>query len=196
MEANLSIQPSILPSPEEEEEWRPAPGFEDRYEVSSFGNVRHKKTQRLRKINYDKSGYPIVCIHKGKKIKYVYIHRLVCEAFNGPPTPDHNICDHRDRCVVNNYYNNLRWTDYSGNLYNRRPTRKIKLSIQTTPIVFLDHNGKSLQRFSSIHEAHQVLGLSEEQIMLNVRGFRAPFSEGYFRVAADYDAKFDGEKNF
>ena len=34
----------ILPSEDEVEIWLPAPGFEDRYEVSSFGRLRSKKT--------------------------------------------------------------------------------------------------------------------------------------------------------
>lgn len=33
-----------LPEQDEEEKWLPAPGFEDRYEVSSFGNVRRKSS--------------------------------------------------------------------------------------------------------------------------------------------------------
>ena len=142
MEANLNIEPSILPEIGEQEEWRPAPGYEDRYEVSSFGNIRHKKTQMLRKLEQDKSGYPIVILKKHKKLFCVYLHRLVCEAFNGAPTPDNNICDHIDRCVYNNYYRNLHWTTYSGNAYNRRPTRKVKISQNKTPIVYLDPNGK------------------------------------------------------
>jgi hypothetical protein len=44
------IEAQILPEPGEIEEWRPAPGYEDRYEISSFGNLRRIENKRLRKI--------------------------------------------------------------------------------------------------------------------------------------------------
>ena len=176
-----------LPEQDEEEKWLPAPGFEDRYEVSSFGNVRRKSSQRLRKINYDCNGYPILCLKINNKVHYVYIHRLVCAAFNGPPTKEHNICDHKDRCKVNNYYKNLRWTDHSGNRLNCKPsTHKKNISVNNTPIVFLDLTGKLQQRFDSILQAHDILGLSIMQIQQNLRGVRRPFKNGYFLTETDY----------
>ena len=93
MKDKFNIEAQILPQPEEEEIWVPAPNYEDRYEVSNFGQLRNKKTQKLRKICYDNGGYPIVCLKINNIVHFVYIHRLVCEAFNGPPTKEQNVCD-------------------------------------------------------------------------------------------------------
>ena len=186
MKDKYNVEAQILPEPEEEEIWLPAPRFEDRYEVSSFGQLRNKKTRRLRKIGYDNGGYPVVCLKIDGKVNYVYIHRLVCEAFNGAPTPDNNVCDHRDRCIVNNYYKNLHWTDHRGNNLNRGTMkRKKNISIDKTPIAFYDLDGKVQQCFNNILEAHEVLGISIIQIQQNIRGHRKPFKNGYFKVKAN-----------
>lgn len=191
MEANLIVKPTIIPPLDEVEEWRPAPGYEDRYEVSSFGNIRHIRKQRLRKLCCDKSGYPIVSLKVNGKVHCVYLHRLVCEAFNGPPTQENNICDHIDHCVYNNYYRNLHWVDQSVNMYNKRPERSARIKENKTPIVFLSKNHQFIARYDSILDAHQKTGLSIQQIQHNIRGFRVPFKDGYFITEASYKANFD-----
>ena len=129
MKDKFGVEAVNLPDPEEEEVWLPAPHYEDRYEISSFGNLRHKITKKLRTIVYDNGGYPIVCLKIHNKVHCVYLHRLVCEAFNGSPTAENNICDHKDRCIVNNYYKNLHFTDHRGNRLNSKIPNKLKFLI-------------------------------------------------------------------
>ena len=192
MTDKFGIEPQIIPEENEQEIWAPAPGFEEKYEISNFGRVRRKQTKYIRKINYDKNGYPIVCLRRWdyterrNKMFYVYIHRLVCEAFNGPPTEQYNICDHIDHCIINNYYRNLRWTDYKGNRENCKDIKSLKIYVNKTPIVFLDLNGNFVQRFDSVLDAHEKLGLSIIQIQHNLRGQRDPFKDGYFKTEAEY----------
>ena len=192
MKDKHNVPAVILPEEGEEEIWKPAPGYEDRYQISSFGNLKNAKTGILRKLDSDHCGYPIVCLKKydpdtkKQKVHCVYIHRLVCEAFNGPPTPENNICDHIDRCIVNNYYKNLHWTDHSGNRLNSKITKKRTIRINKTPIVLLDVEGKLIERFDSILDAHEKTGISIQQIQHNIRGVREPFKIGYFRTEADY----------
>ena len=191
MKDKFNVEAQNLPEPEEKEMWAPAPGYEDRYEISNFGNIRNKKNQRLRAICYDNNGYPTVSLKLKGKVHCVYIHRLVCEAFNGAPTAEKNICDHIDHCIVNNYYKNLRWTDPSGNGLNRKQQNKHRISLTKTPIVFLDLYGRLVQRFDSIMEAHMVLGVSIQQIQHNLRGNRRPFKNGFFKLEEDYRTQFD-----
>lgn len=185
----------IIPEEGEEELWLPAPGYQDKYEISNFGRVRRKETQYIRKLGNDNNGYPVITLRKKdsptdiNKIHYVYIHRLVCEAFNGPPFEEFNVCDHIDRCIINNYYKNLRWTDYRGNKENSKQPKKEKITVDKTPIVFLDLEGNFKQRFNSIQEAHDILGLSIIQIQHNLRGQRRPFKNGYFRTEAQFLTK-------
>lgn len=197
MKDKFNTEAQIIPQPEEEEIWVPAPSYEDRYEISNFGQLRNKKTQKLRKICYDNSGYPIVCLKINNIVHFVYIHRLVCEAFNGSPTKEYNVCDHIDHCIVNNYYRNLRWTDHSGNGLNRKTeVAKPNISLTKTPIVFLNLNGEFIQRFNNIIQAGNMLNISIQQIQQNLRGRRKPFKDGYFRIEADYLASLDKRKNF
>ena len=158
-----------MPEDGEEELWEPIPGFEDRYEISNFGRCRNMKTKRLLKLKEDKNGYLCVTLNKRYKdkngiIKYGHhksIHRLVCEVFNGPPTDDANICDHIDFCKCNNYYKNLRFISPSDSQYHRRPPRKMRVSMLSTPILLLDEDGNIIQRYESIREAHNETGLNE-----------------------------------
>jgi hypothetical protein len=50
---------------------------------------------------------------RGKTYK---AHRLICEAFNGPPPKDKNICMHKDENAANNAPTNLQWGTQKENL--------------------------------------------------------------------------------
>lgn len=52
--------------------------------------------------------------------KFVYVHRLICEAFHGPCPPGKTEVDHINRNRSDNRPENLRWTDRRGNLRNTR----------------------------------------------------------------------------
>lgn len=98
------------------EEWRDAPGFEGRYSVSSLGRVRTEGRGRGRtpgrvlKASPAVNGYRVVTLWANNTPTMVYVHRLVCTAFNGPP-PDtlrFNVL-HGDGDRLNNLPGNLRW---------------------------------------------------------------------------------------
>lgn len=65
------------------EEWVKVP-YNNIYSVNKNGDVRNNETGRMLKPNKDKDGYLRVELHKDKKRKHYYVHRLVWEAFNGP----------------------------------------------------------------------------------------------------------------
>jgi hypothetical protein len=52
-------------------------------------------------------------VYKNKNYK---VHRLVCEAFNGQPSPDKNVCMHLDENSRNNRPENLAWGTQKENL--------------------------------------------------------------------------------
>lgn len=54
-----------------------------------------------------------IIVHKGKTYK---VHRLVCEAFNGAPTDEKNVCMHLDENAANNRASNLAWGTQKENL--------------------------------------------------------------------------------
>lgn len=73
----------------EGEEWRPVPGYESTYLVSSHGRVasipRPRTKGGLCKQKIAKrGGYPTVSLIQGGKQRTRYVHALVAEAFIGP----------------------------------------------------------------------------------------------------------------
>ena len=101
------------------EEWRPLPSCKG-YEASSDGRIRridmYNSTYhgRILATVTRKDGYVCVRISVNGKAYTKYVHRLICEAFNGPP-PDGKIVAHSDGDKSNNVPNNLQWATNSEN---------------------------------------------------------------------------------
>lgn len=101
--------------------WKPIPGWEARYEISEYGDVRSKNMQvgarggatavrkgrllaKVRKTN----GYLCVTLTDGVHRPQIHIHRLVARAFIGEcPLGLHVL--HSDGDKSNNQYTNLRY---------------------------------------------------------------------------------------
>ena len=67
----------------EKEIWRDMPS-DFRYEISSLGRVKNKKTGKIRKPSSTPAGYQVIVLtYKNKKSKGVYVHREVMAAFKG-----------------------------------------------------------------------------------------------------------------
>ena len=109
----------------ESENWRPVVGFENYYEVSDLGNVRRKKSGRLRKIDFAPI-YPTILLSVNGVHTTIRVHRLVAEAFL-PPIEGKNHVNHKDGNHKNNRLDNLEWcTQRENNLHayrvlHRRP---------------------------------------------------------------------------
>lgn len=112
------------------ENWKDIPGFDGKYQVSSYGRVksvaRYRKSrndtlvfvpEKMLKGKTDKDGYIeyALCTGTHKKMKYYRVHRLVAMAFIPNPL-NLPIINHKDECKSNNRVENLEWCDYS---YNR-----------------------------------------------------------------------------
>lgn len=108
------------------ERWLPVVGFEGCYEVSDHGRVRsiRKGNNRMKRLQgkllkgtVARIGYRYVSLYAGgKRIrKGRPVHRLVLEAFVGPPPPGHE-CLHADGNYLHNHLGNLRWGTRSENI--------------------------------------------------------------------------------
>jgi hypothetical protein len=105
------------------EEWRPAPGLEG-YEVSSQGRMRSWRNRRGWPLDepvlvgyVNSRGYMVhQPSRRGREFK---IHRLVCEAFNGPPPTDRTVCRHLNDVKLDNRPENLAWGTHADNAKDR-----------------------------------------------------------------------------
>lgn len=85
-----------------------APG----YFAGSDGHVWRNGSRRKAKSNGH--GYLAIKLSVKNKQRDAYVHRLVCEAFHGPP-PEGFDCAHRDGTRDNNVPENLYWADKQTN---------------------------------------------------------------------------------
>jgi hypothetical protein len=70
------------------EEWRPIPGYERTYSVSSIGRVMRlpgvECSARIRKLRTNRHGYIDVRLCQNNEYKTITVHKLVMLAFVGP----------------------------------------------------------------------------------------------------------------
>lgn len=119
------------------EEWRTIEGYEGRYEVSNMGRVRsldrlieahnermgwHKRfwKGRILKSSCACNRYPSIgLLNEDGERRTREIHRLVAEAFLGPPPSAEHEVAHGDGDKTNNQVSNLRWATRKENLADR-----------------------------------------------------------------------------
>jgi hypothetical protein len=104
---------------EEQEEWRPVPGFEDYCEVSNLGRFRRfssrqKPFEGPETVKPVKNGvgYMLVRLGRYSKAKRVGVHQLVMMAFVGPCPEGHEV-HHKDEDKTNNRLSNLCYLTFS-----------------------------------------------------------------------------------
>lgn len=159
--------------------WKPVVGFENYYEVSSFGRVRsverdyirrngvviHKKSKFMTLVEYNsrskRNGKTYITKKKRLRVSLYMnykcytknVHRLVAEAFIPNPNnlPEIN---HKDENPCNNHVDNLEWCDrtYNAN-YGTAIERATKS--KSKKIAMFDLNDNFIKNFDSILEASQ-----------------------------------------
>jgi hypothetical protein len=96
--------------------WKPAVGYEDRYEVSDDGKVKSLvRNGNLLKPAKNFHGYEQVVLYQDGKPKTTLLHRVV--AFAHIPNPD-NLpwVNHKNGIKDDNRAENLEWCDRAGNV--------------------------------------------------------------------------------
>lgn len=179
----------------EEEIWKDIQGYEGEYQVSTFGNVRsldriseyvdgrvYTYDGKLLKKRYSsKLGYEIVTISKNSKIKHLYVHRLVAEAFIDNPM-NYKFINHKDENKRNNHISNLEWCTPKYNMvYSDIFKKSRKKVIQYT------RNNDYICTFDSIAEAEKATGIQNQNISKCCKGKR--------KTAGGYKWRYDNEIN-
>lgn len=90
-------------------EWRIIPSWPE-YEASSDGKIRRKATGHILKSCRRKKGqYEEVSLWRNNRGLTCKVHRLVCEAFHGPPPDKTMDAAHHNGVRYDNEYCNLAW---------------------------------------------------------------------------------------
>ena len=141
------------------EEWRPVVGWEGKYWVSSFGNVRGKR--KLLRQWVSPLGYCVVSLEKGsrkgsdRESKFANVHRLVAMAFVPNPNNLPQV-NHIDENPSNNHANNLEWCTAKYNMNYGEGARTRHSKIDYTVPHFKDF-GKRMQLIASLPVAQMTM---------------------------------------
>lgn len=175
--------------------WKPIPGYEGLYSVSSDGKVKSLfRYHRTLKPNVSKNGYESVELFKDKKSKRLLVHRLVAIAFI--PNPE-NLpqVNHKDENKRNNSVSNLEWVTAKQNMAHGTRLKRQLASIDYTTEErkkIARTNGKVVSRsvaqilndsvvatYPSAKEASRATGISHSHICECAKGIRYKRAGGY-----------------
>lgn len=160
--------------------WKSIKGFEDRYEVSTFGRIKSLSRVKVGKSNssfvteekilslsFNKDGYKKCSLHKDGK-RYTYqVHRLVAETFI--PNPNNlSQVNHKDWDRTNNTVSNLEWCSHRYNSENRRI--KSNRAFTEYRIAQFDFCGKCIGTYDNINSASLSTDIIPSRIKLCADG--------------------------
>jgi hypothetical protein len=101
--------------------WVDVVGYEGLYEVSRDGYVRRAMKSRGARVGHvlkprrTPNGYHLVYLYRDGRPRNELVHRIVLEAYVGPPAAGQEAC-HNDGDPDNNSVSNLRWDTHLSNM--------------------------------------------------------------------------------
>lgn len=154
-------------------EWKIIKDF-PQYMISSDGNVKHIKHNKVLKTFKNNKGYMTVRIYNNKIAYTKRIHRLVAEAFIPNPENKSEI-DHINTIKTDNRVENLRWVTSKENSNNN--LTKIHINNRNLKA---DNNGKSkkikiLDIVDDITYSYNCIREAAECLSINYSTLRSAF---------------------
>lgn len=155
------------------EEWRDVVGYEGLYKISNKGRIKSLQrtakskngsirtvSEKLRKINKNKSGYLMVILNKEGEKKGLKLHRLVAQSFLDNPENLPQV-NHRNENKQDNRVENLEWCtqDYNNKYGTRTERTSKKVKCLETGVIY-----------PSTIEIQRKLGFSSANISKCCRG--------------------------
>lgn len=95
---------------EDIEIWKDVYGFEERYMISSFGNLYSKLRKRVLKPALDKDGYRHITLYNKDFHKFFRMNRMVAINFISNPNNLPQV-NHKDHTKNNDRVDNLEWCE-------------------------------------------------------------------------------------
>lgn len=157
--------------------WKPVPGYEGYFEVSTYGRVKsleryvdgrwkpYLKKEKILVPHDSGKGYLQVKFSADNKRSMPLIHRLVAKAFIPNPENLPQI-NHKDGNPRNNHVDNLEWCTASGNALHRCHVLNHVSGRPQRPVICLD-TGKI---YKSSHEAAREMEIRQGSIFSVCQG--------------------------
>lgn len=164
------------------ERWKDIVGYENKYQISSFGNVRSvmfnnyttKNKKRVKKLKpaKDNTGYLSVVLCKDGKTKTFRIHRLVAQAFLLNEN-NYKVVNHIDGNKLNNRVENIEWCTYKENSIHAVKNNLIKSGEQSPAsklkdcqIIFIKKHYKFRDKIFNSCNLAKMFGVSQPTISM------------------------------
>ena len=111
------------------EVWKDIKGFEEKYQISTWGRIRNIKTGKIIKPYKNNKGYLKVSLYKNGEYVKKRVNRLVALAFIENPygLP---MVNHKDGNKENNSITNLEWTTDEYNKIHAKNLRKGVINVR------------------------------------------------------------------
>lgn len=143
--------------------WKPVIGYENQYEVSSFGRIRSLLFNGGTILKPDISrGYHRVTLFKNGKRNRKMVHIIVAKAFI-PNTHNKPCVNHIDENKANNSAVNLEWCTPKENCNHGNRNQKISNKV-SKPVEQLSKSGDLIRVWDSMTEASSTLGIALSEI--------------------------------
>lgn len=150
-------------------------GFENKYQVSNFGNVKNIQRNRILKPWNNGNGYAYISLVKHGKTYKFGLHRIVAQHFlsNSDSLPEVN---HIDGDKFNNHIDNLEWCTRKDNALHMKAMldKKRKVYKIKSPDGKI-HDCVNFTKFAKEH------GFKSSHISLLING-RAPHAKGWVLI--------------
>lgn len=141
------------------------------YEISNFGNIRSKYSNKWKTIKQSKNkfnNYLFVnltsdCKYSNNQVEYM--HRLVAFLFCYKPPNKYTEVNHLDGNKENNYYRNLRWHTRLENMQHAVRIGLIKLKLTREQIIKI----KQLYKNTILNHSYQTLANKFDVSRMTIR---------------------------